>query len=129
MEGRGRFTNERKECVKVLVVPAGKEQCTAKSRVRKQEINLQDFSYDNEHNFNICFIVVFYRARTLEQALSILYTPDTFGYTTYIILSPVKSDHDLTSGGMPSVRGSFSFMHCAKRRAVYETKSAFDQIL
>jgi hypothetical protein len=37
----------------------------------------------------------------------------------YIIFPPANSDHDLTSGGMPSFRGSLAFMHCAKRSAVY----------
>ena len=38
--------------------------------------------------------------------------------STYIIFPPANSDQDLTSGGMPSFRGSFAFMHCAKRSAV-----------
>jgi hypothetical protein len=34
-------------------------------------------------------------------------------------LPPMKSDHLRTSGGMPSLRGSFSLMQRAKSSAVY----------
>jgi hypothetical protein len=38
--------------------------------------------------------------------------------SSHIIFPPANSDHDLTSGGMPSCLGNLAFMHRAKRRAV-----------
>jgi len=41
--------------------------------------------------------------------------------TIYNGFPPMNSDHRRTSDGMPSLRGSFSLMHWAKRMAVCNT--------
>lgn len=43
-----------------------------------------------------------------------------FLFLFYINLLPVKLDHVLTSEGIPSLRGSFSLIHWAKRSAVWK---------
>lgn len=54
--------------------------------------------------------------RSLPQSTSSFSLPAIHFYKGF---PPMKSDHARTSDGMPSGRGSFSLMHCAKSMAVW----------